>query len=109
MGGGRGRIFGEIFVAFESNRDSDLGLGAAGSATLVRGGRWPHYTQDASAAANRHALTQSDFGRHAEGQFDFSANLQCCVGEEEYATRTEVLSEAQAFDAIGNLTERYGE
>ena len=111
MRGGRSRIFGKIFVTFEPDRDSDLGLGAAGSAAFLGRGyrgrrRRANYAQNVSAAAHRHVLSECNFGRHAEGQFDFSAHLQRRIGEEKYSARTEVLGKSEAFGAAVNLPER---
>jgi hypothetical protein len=104
-GGGFGEL-GEIFVAFETNRDSDFGFGKSGSRGIVRG---LSDAQDVSAAADTHVFSESDFGGHAEGDFDFCAFLKRDIGEEEDAARAEILGEAKTLDGGCDLTKRQRE
>jgi hypothetical protein len=101
--GGVGGL-GEIFVAIEANRNSDFRF-TMGRNRVEFGGR-PDHAQNASSAANGHALAQRDLGGHSESDFDFRAFGERRVGEEEDSARTEVLGESDAFEGGCGLAER---
>jgi hypothetical protein len=97
-----GRLgLGEIFVALETDGDADLRFSLRG----IRGGR-PDDPQNVTAAAYGHAFAKSNFGRHAEREFDLGAFGQRRVGEEEHSPRTEILGKSNSFNRSSRLTER---
>src|ERR1700722_12184460 len=60
----------EILVAFDTNRNANLGFPRG-----VRIGRsgWPDHSQDATTAADGHTFAQGDLRGHAKCEFDFGA------------------------------------
>jgi hypothetical protein len=57
-------------------------------------------------AAHWHALAQSDFGGHAECEFNFSTFAKLRAGKEKDSARTEILSKSNAFDTGAGLMKR---
>jgi hypothetical protein len=104
---GCGRLggLGEIFVALDANRDSDLRLPLRNR--NARGGRLDH-AQNAAPTAYRHVLAESNLGWHPKCNFDFGALGQGSVGEEEDSAGAEILRESDPFEGGCELAERKG-
>ncbi len=64
----RGRIR-QVFVAFESDRDSEFGFHANWGDVWPRS-CGPNDPQNAPATTYRHTVTEGYFGRHLQCQFD---------------------------------------
>jgi len=125
--GRRRRIctLGQILVAVEADRNSDLGLGAG----IGKGCRWLRwvvlrlivlrlnrlrgnwlrhvrrqgYAQNRATATDSHVITQRDLGRHVEGKLDRRSLGEGCVGEEKDAARTDVLGKTPSFNSAGKV------
>jgi hypothetical protein len=99
---------GQIFVAFQADRDPDLGIFMARGVGRIRRtigrGRGPDDAQNMAAAAYRHAIAEGNFGGHAKGKFDCGAFGERGAGEKEDAARAEILSESDALDRGSGLT-----
>src|SRR5579863_917838 len=109
---GRGSLggVGQIFVAFQANRDSDLGFSPGHARRFLHARNRLHFrllhSQNMAAAADAHALSQSDFGGHSERDLDLGPLLQGSVGKEKDAARAEILSETDAFQGRTALPKR---
>jgi hypothetical protein len=120
--------FGKIFVAIQTNRDSDLGfLGSVCgrlSRTSITGGniggsisrRGPPIvverfddSQNAATATDPHIFPKSNLGGHSQGKFYFSPFDEGHVSKEENSSGADILGEAQTFGCGGNVPQRYGE
>ena len=95
----------QIFVAFQADRDPDLGFGWCSSGRSVLPHHRPGDAKHMPAAAHWHALSQSDFRRHSQRQFNFAAFSQGYVGEQKNAARAQVLGESHAFNGSSTLAD----
>jgi hypothetical protein len=101
------RRFGKIFVSVEADCDADFGVALSRNFRHAWVGALD-YSQDAAAAPHTHGLAQRDLRRHIKGEFDFTAFLQCGIGKEEDAARTEILGEAQTFGSAETFAQGDG-
>lgn len=85
--------FRQVFVALKADGNSDFGF-----STRRRLGSRFYDPQNMAPASYRHALSESDFRRHAKSDLDFGAFLKRGVCEKEDSTRTQILSEPDAFN-----------
>jgi hypothetical protein len=84
----------EIFVAFDTNRNANLGFPRG-----VRIGRrgCPDHSQDATTAADGHTFAQGDLRGHAKCEFDFGAFGKWSVRKKEDSARADILRESNAL------------
>lgn len=95
----------KILVAFQPNRHANFGF-RRNRRTVTGRGSGPQHTQNASAAAYRHALAQGDFRRHSQRDLDFGAFGKRRISNKKHSARTQVLRESNAFNRSGRLAKR---
>jgi hypothetical protein len=93
----------EILVLFQTNRDSNFWFCLTRIGVLHGRSGGFHHAQDVSTAAHAHARAESNFGGHAERDFNFCALLKRDISKEENTTRTEVLRETNTFNGGRDL------
>ena len=92
----------KIFVAFDTNRNANLGFPRG-----VRIGRrgWPDHSQDATTAADGHTFAQGDLRGHAKCEFDFGAFGKWSVRKKEDSARADILRESNALQMSRSLAD----
>ena len=105
QGSHAGRLGGflKIFVAFQTNRHSDLGFGSNRGRRSLFPHHRPRDPKNMPAATHRHAFSQGDLGGHAQRQFDFGAFRKRRVRKQKNSAGAQVLGESHALDCSSTL------
>lgn len=99
---------GEIFVAVQTNRDTDFGFGSASfrrRCYAKDGLRRLYDAQNPAAAAHPHTFAQRYLGGHLQCELDFRAFSERHIGKKESSAGAEVLGETKSFSAGGGFVQ----